>query len=189
MTKLKAAHSKTASNVLSGVLVEIEDVGVLITGQPKTGKSTLALHLVHRGHRLIADDAPLFERHRNKLIGSAPKVLQDMLCVPPLGVLNIRKLFGDQCIAKQCELDFVINLDKQSIPTTQSDLNPNITEYEYLGVTLPTLFLANTLPTNWSMLVETSIKNFKLKQHGFNSVTHFRERQQQFIKLEHHYGN
>ena len=39
-----------------GVFMEVRDLGVLIKGDPAIGKSELALELISRGHRLVADD-------------------------------------------------------------------------------------------------------------------------------------
>lgn len=39
-----------------GVLVDVNGIGVLITGKSSIGKSETALELIHRGHQLIADD-------------------------------------------------------------------------------------------------------------------------------------
>ena len=47
---------------LHGVFMEVMGTGVLITGESSIGKSELALELLTRGHRLIADDAPEFAR-------------------------------------------------------------------------------------------------------------------------------
>src|SRR3546814_10491670 len=56
---------------LHGVFMEIYSIGVLITGESGSGKSELALELVTRGHRLVADDAPEFtqrsEEHTSEL--------------------------------------------------------------------------------------------------------------------------
>ena len=45
---------------MHGVFIEVMGVGVLLTGAAGVGKSELALELISRGHRLIADDAPEF---------------------------------------------------------------------------------------------------------------------------------
>ena len=45
---------------LHGVFMEVMQLGVLLSGASGAGKSELALELVNRGHRLIADDAPEF---------------------------------------------------------------------------------------------------------------------------------
>ena len=42
---------------LHGVYMELFTMGVLITGSAGSGKSELALELLSRGHRLVADDA------------------------------------------------------------------------------------------------------------------------------------
>ena len=44
---------------LHGVFMEVYSIGVLITGESGSGKSELALELITRGHRLVADDAPV----------------------------------------------------------------------------------------------------------------------------------
>ena len=53
------AHAR-AAETLHGVFMEIFSIGVLITGESGSGKSELALELITRGHRLVADDAPEF---------------------------------------------------------------------------------------------------------------------------------
>lgn len=58
---------------LHGVFMEVLGMGVLITGDPAVGKSELALELVSRGNRLVADDAPEFTRIAPDIIsGSCP---------------------------------------------------------------------------------------------------------------------
>jgi len=47
-----------ATLTVHGVLMEICGLGVLIRGPSGIGKGELALELISRGHRLIADDAP-----------------------------------------------------------------------------------------------------------------------------------
>jgi len=50
--------------ILHGVFMEVLGNGVLITGESSVGKSELALELISRGHRLVADDAPEFTQCR-----------------------------------------------------------------------------------------------------------------------------
>src|SRR5229473_2815308 len=46
----------TASASLHGVLMDVFGVGILLLGKSGIGKSEIALDLVMRGHRLVADD-------------------------------------------------------------------------------------------------------------------------------------
>ena len=72
---------------LHGVYMEVMAIGVLITGSSGIGKSELALELISRGHRLIADDAPQFSKIAPDIInGTCPKSLQDFLEVRGLGI-------------------------------------------------------------------------------------------------------
>ena len=56
-----------------GVYMEVLGMGVLLTGEAGIGKSELALELLSRGHRLIADDAVEFIRvGPDVLVGQCP---------------------------------------------------------------------------------------------------------------------
>src|SRR3546814_7953252 len=81
--------------------MEIYSIGVLITGESGSGKSELALELLSRGHRLVADDAPEFTQIAPDVLdGTCPELLQDLLELRGLGVLNIREMFGDTAVKR-----------------------------------------------------------------------------------------
>ena len=98
---------------LHGVFMEIYSIGVLITGEAGSGKSELALELLSRGHRLVADDAPEFTQIAPDVLdGTCPELLQDLLEVRGLGVLNVREMFGDTAVKKNKYLRLIVHLTK-----------------------------------------------------------------------------
>ena len=73
--------------------------GVLILGEPGTGKSGLALRLIDepgfgtsespmRG-RLISDDQVIITREENRLVASAPSSIRGKLEVRGLGIIDV----------------------------------------------------------------------------------------------------
>ena len=76
---LKSKGLETTKH-LHGVFVEIKGKGILITGKSGIGKSEVALDLIHRGHKLIADDSVVFyKQDKNTLVGQAPSLLKNMM--------------------------------------------------------------------------------------------------------------
>ncbi len=93
------SRSAARRSSLHGVFIEVMGVGVLLSGKPGVGKSELALELLTRGHRLIADDAPEFTRVTPETVeGSCPAALRDFMEVRGLGIVNVRALFGDSAV-------------------------------------------------------------------------------------------
>ncbi len=164
---------------IHGVLLVIFNCGVLLAGESSIGKSSLALELIRRGHRLIADDAPLFHPGTAaQLIGSCPPLLQNFLAVPGRGVLDIQAIYGKQAIAAQYPLDLVIRLvaNKPIQPLALS-----LGEWEGLGVKVPEL----TLPLADSMqpatLIETAVQDHRLRIKGYDALLAFKQRQRMLI--------
>ncbi|EDZ65797.1 HPr Serine kinase C-terminal domain superfamily [Nitrosococcus oceani AFC27] len=162
-----------------GVLLVIFDCGVLLTGENSVGKSSLALELIRRGHRLIADDAPLFQRTAAaRLVGSCPHLLQDFLAVPGLGAINIRAIYGDQTIAAQHLLDLVIHL----IPSKPIEpLTRNLGQWEQLNVKVPeiTLPLMDTMQP--ATVIETAVQDHQLRIKGYDALLELQQRQQELL--------
>ncbi len=166
--------------ILHGVFMEVISAGVLITGQSGLGKSELALDLVSRGHRLIADDAPEFARIGPDTIkGTCPELLQNFLEVRGLGILNIREMYGDSAIKSNKYLNLIIELFPPASNTSKSESRIQLLEKtkNVLGVSVPTISLPVAPGRNLAVLVEAAARNNILIKDGYNAGEDFIERQ------------
>jgi HPr kinase/phosphorylase len=173
-----------AKITLHGVFMEVFSVGLLITGDPSVGKSELALELVARGHRLVADDAPLFAKTAPDILtGRCPEILRDFLEVRGLGILNIRAMFGDSAIKQNRNLRLILKL----VPMTEEQmhnidrLHGSRTTRNILGVEIPQITLPVAPGRNLAVLAEAAARNHTLLLKGFDSAKLFMERQARFM--------
>lgn len=172
------------STTRHGVFLEVLGMGVLITGQAAIGKSELALELVTRGHRLIADDiVELYQVSPDTLEGRCPHLLQDFLEVRGLGVLNIRALFGETAIKLKKNLRLIVQLRD---PADMSDLTLdrlqiNASTERILDIPVPKVCIPVAAGRNIAVLVEVAVRNHILHLRGIDSAAQFIERQQQFL--------
>ena len=172
--------------ILHGVFMEVISLGVMLTGESGLGKSELALELVTRGHRLIADDAAEFMRIAPDIImGSCPPILRDFLEVRGLGVLNIREMYGDSSIKFSKYLRLIIHLTAmQSIPKSEDRLaTPQLTK-NVLGLEIPVIRLPVAAGRNLAVMTEAAVRNHLLMLKGYNAADNFIERQQQSIEQD-----
>ncbi len=172
---------------LHGVYMEIMSIGVLLTGESGVGKSELALELITRGHRLIADDAPEFSRIAPDIInGTCPEALQDFLEVRGLGILNVRELFGAGALRGNKYLRLIVRLermDHESIVRLDR-LEGSYRTRKVLGLDIPEIILPVAPGRNLSVLVECAARNHILRMGGYNSTDDFMERQRDLIGKE-----
>lgn len=170
---------------LHGVFMEVMGIGVLITGDPSVGKSELALELVSRGHRLIADDIPEFARVAPDVIsGSCPELLRDFLEVRGLGILNVRAMFGDSAIKQSKYLRLVIHLDKMSEEQIRdiNRLRGSRRSREILGIHIPEITLPVAPGRNLAVMVEAAARTHILAMKGYDASQVFIERQHKQIE-------
>ena len=178
------AQAVAESSSAHGVFLEVQGFGVLIQGSPAIGKSELALELISRGHRLVADDIVDFYRVApDRLEGRCPQLLQDFLEVRGLGILNIRELFGDNAVKPTKPLDLIIQLElaKNLDPQLLDRLKVKSQFEKILGVKVPKNILPVAAGRNIAVLVEVAVRNHMMLLRGINGTKQFMQRQSREI--------
>ncbi|MDT8384528.1 MAG: HPr(Ser) kinase/phosphatase [Gammaproteobacteria bacterium] len=173
--------------VVHGVFLEVHGMGVLLTGESGVGKSELALELLTRGHRLIADDAPEFSRVGPDIVrGRCPEALRDFLEVRGLGVLNVRAMYGDSAIKLSKDLRLVIHLQRlASHDLLQLDRLRGIHRtHTILEIEMPEVTLPVAPGRNLAVLVEAAVRNYILLRKGYNAPEAFIQRQREMIQQQ-----
>jgi HPr kinase/phosphorylase len=182
---LTQAMAETTS--LHGVFIEVQGFGVMIKGSAAIGKSELALELITRGHRLIADDIADFYRiSPERIEGRCPALLQDFLEVRGLGILNIRALFGDNSVKPTKPLDLIIQLELADLlnPQELDRLSVKMQHERVLGVPISKVVIPIAAGRNIAVLVEVAVRNHILLLRGVNATQQFSKRQKQMMQKE-----
>ena len=171
---------------LHGVFMEVMGTGLLITGESSIGKSELALELLTRGHRLIADDAPEFSRIApDTLNGTCPEMLRDFLEVRGLGILNVRAMFGASAIKQNRNLRLIIVLQDMEDATEIDRLHGSRRIRTIQEVGVPEVTLPVGPGRNLAVLVEAAVRNYILSDKGYDASKAFIERQKRRLESAH----
>ena len=171
---------------LHGVFMEIYSIGVLITGEAGSGKSELALELLSRGHRLVADDAPEFTQIAPDVLdGTCPELLQDMLELRGLGVLNIRQMFGDTAVKRNKYLRLIVHLTRPHLepqPSGIERLTGDMGMRRVLDLDVPMITLPVMPGRNLAVLTEAATRTHILRAKGVDPAAAFMARHSHFLE-------
>ena len=162
--------------VVHGSFVDIYGVGVLLVGRSGIGKSEIALDLIERGHRLVADDIIMFTKKReNILMGTGTSLVKHFMEIRGLGMINVEKMFGIRAIRFQKRLEIIVELeewDKEGDYTrTGLDDEPS----KILNVPVSTVKLPIFPGKNVTVIAEVIALNYLLKTYGYNAAHVFAE--------------
>jgi HPr kinase/phosphorylase len=171
--------------IVHGVFMEVLGTGVLITGESSVGKSELALELITRGHRLVADDAPEFTRIGPDIVdGRSPDMLRGFAEVRGLGVLNIREMYGDNAVKTHKYLRLIIHMENMadSNPNEFNRLRSTTEVRTILNVEIPVTVIPVAPGRNLAVIVEAAVRNHILRHNGYDASQQFIDLQQQAIE-------
>jgi len=165
------------SKIVHGTLVDVYGVGVLITGRSGIGKSEVALDLVERGHRLVADDVVHIKRKtEGLLIGSCSEALLHHLEIRGIGIIDVCSLFGIHAVRFQKRVEIELHLEdwEESKDYDRTGLEENF--ITYLGVSIPIINLPIFPGKNITVLAEVISLNHLLKVYGQYTAREFNEK-------------
>ena len=159
----------------SGVMMEVYGEGVLIQGESGVGKSEVAIELIKRGHRLVADDAVEIRRIGDTLTGTAPELIRHYLEVRGIGVVDIQKLFGMSGVKSATQIDLVIQFERWQDEKFYDRLGLDEAHTQIMGVPIPLLTIPVSAGRNLAGIVELAVMNNRQKKYGINSAREFVE--------------
>jgi HPr kinase/phosphorylase len=160
--------------VLHGSFVDVYGVGVLLTGRSGIGKSEIALDLVERGHRLVADDVVMVTRKgEGILMGAGTDLVKHFMEIRGLGLLDVRSMFGIRAIRFQKRVEIIVELadwkaDRDYTRTGLDDETVKILDVEVTLVKLP-IFPGK----NVTVITEVIALNYLLKHYGYDAAKEF----------------
>jgi HPr kinase/phosphorylase len=160
---------------IHGVLVEVFGLGILLLGDSGVGKSETALELIHRGHRLVADDVvDIHCVNGNTLMGAgANKIIGHHMEIRGLGIINITHMFGVRAIRNRKEVQMVVMLETWDSSKTYDRLGTDDQMIDFLGVSIPKLEIPVKPGRNIPIIIETAAMNERLKSMGYNAAKEF----------------
>jgi HPr kinase/phosphorylase len=163
--------------MVHGSLVDVYGIGVLVAGRSGIGKSEIALDLVERGHRLVADDVVMITRKgEGILIGAGTDLVKHFMEVRGLGLIDVRSMFGIRAIRYHKRVEIVVELeewrpDEDYTRTGLDDLTVSVLEVEVPLVKLP-IFPGK----NVTVITEVIALNYLLKHYGYDAAKVFAKR-------------
>ncbi|MBQ9742815.1 MAG: HPr(Ser) kinase/phosphatase [Ruminococcus sp.] len=154
-----------------GVLVEVYGEGVLLIGDSGVGKSEIAVELIKRGHRLIADDAVEIRRVSNRtLVGSSPENIRHFIELRGIGIINARRIFGMGAVKLTEKIDMVINMEQWDTEKVYDRIGMDNTYTEIMGIQVPIMTIPVKPGRNLAIIIEAAAMNNRQKKMGYNAA-------------------
>jgi HPr kinase/phosphorylase len=142
-----------------------------LQGKSGVGKSEAALELVRRGHIFVADDAVDVSKVADRLYGRANLIAQSFIEVRGLGVLNIARMFGIEKTKDSTDIGVIIEIVRDEDNKVEFERIGRNLKYKLVEkVKVPYYCLPLTAGRKTSDLIEATVIDVKLKQHGYNSA-------------------
>ena len=173
-----------------GVMMEIYGEGVLFQGDSGVGKSEVAMELIKRGHRIIADDAVEIRLTNNgTLEATAPELIRHYMEVRGIGIIDVRRLFGMGAIKDSQQIDLVVNLEPWDDEAVYDRLGLETACTEVLGVELPCLTIPVKPGRNLAVIAEVAAMNNRNRKMGHNAALELTERMDRHFQMQAEQGN
>lgn len=165
-------HVELAPRIsIHAVLVDVYGEGVLMMGDSGIGKSEAALELIRRGHRLVSDDVVEIKKVSDvTLVGSAPDITRHFIELRGIGIIDVKTMFGVECVKDTQTIDLVINLEEWDKEANYDRLGLEDQYTEILGNKVVSHSIPIRPGRNIAVIVESAAVNHRQKKMGYNAA-------------------
>jgi len=168
---------------LHGSLVDVYGIGLMLMGKSGIGKSEVALDLVERGHRLVADDVVIVTKKEEQvLMGSGTDLVQHFMEIRGLGLVDVRAMFGIRAIRFQKRVEVLVRMELWDPNEEYTRLGMVDSHETVLGVKLPVVKVPITPGKNITVICEVIAMTYLLRHYGYDPAEVFSERLAQRIR-------
>ncbi len=168
-----------------GSLVDVYGIGLLVTGRSGIGKSEVALDLVERGHRLVADDVVIITRSAEDiLIGKGSDMSEHHIEIRGVGLVDVKKVFGITGVRIQKRIEVEVRLQDWNATKDWERVGLDVQTTKILDVEIPFINLPINPGKNMTVICETIAMNELMKLHGYHTAKDFNRRLKEFMKAK-----
>lgn len=127
---------------LQGGLVEVGGMGVLIRGESGSGKTSCALELIRRGHRLVADDRVDMQAVGGEtLLATSPSSIKNLMHIQGLGIVDVAALFGSEAVSDRAVVGLCCEVKREGRTGLMNSEAEGLARSRLLNQCIPTLAL------------------------------------------------
>jgi HPr kinase/phosphorylase len=171
-----------------GTLVDVHGVGLLLSGDSGIGKSEIALDLIERGHRLVADDIVTLRKLSGEVImGYANERIGHNMEIRGVGIINVEPIFGIRSIRVQKRVEVIVNLIRWK-PDLSADLDRAGLEEQQtsiLGVPVSQVIIPIFPGKNITVICEVIAMRHMIMAYGKNMALDFEKSLQEYSLRRH----
>ena len=170
---------------IHGSFVDVYGIGMLFIGKSGVGKSEVALDLIERGHRLVADDVVILtKKGEGILIGSGTDLVKHFMEVRGIGIIDVRSMFGVRAIRYQKRLEIVIELEVWDSTKEYTRTGLDTETLKFIDVDIPYMRIPIVPGKNLTVIAEVIALNYLLKHHNYDAAKIFAKRLNHKLKKQ-----
>ena len=162
---------------IHGSFVDVYGVGILFVGKSGIGKSEVALDLVERGHRLVADDVIILtKKGEGILMGVGTELAKHIMEIRGLGIIDVERMFGIRAIRFQKRLEIIVELEIWDKDAHYTRTGLDVDHITISEVEIPYIKLPIIPGKNITVISEVVSLNYLLKHYGHDAAKIFKNR-------------
>ena len=144
----------------------------------------IALELVRRGHRLVADDRVDLVNINKKLTGTCPELTKGVMEVRGIGIINVASMFGISSYKDRQDVDYVIELKLLDENYSFERIDTSEHFKNILGVYIPNIQIPVSSGRNLADLIEVAVRNELLKAQGIDASKEFAKKLNDLLNVK-----